>query len=359
MPLSMGGGAMQNNSDRLLGIDLARIAAAWMVMLFHLAYHSWANEGTPASILRGGYAYPELALFSSFGWVGVQIFFVISGLVIARSAEGSTAWQFANNRFLRLFPGALVCASITLIVAILIDWKPLPELLDRYVRSVLFIPIGPWIDGVYWTLAIEIAFYSLVAGLLLIRCPHLIENTVFAVGLVSAASILFGLPSSRLNQFLLLPHGVYFALGCTLWFAHKDGWSRRRILTLLILSAVGLVPLGIQAGLVWGATIAAMAVTLYAGTLSVRMPQMASSAIKTLSLSTYPLYLTHQLVGAAVLRCFSDFGINRFAALFAACALMLALGVVITIGPERTIRRRIRRYTARISTTVSPIPPIT
>ncbi|MER9864925.1 hypothetical protein [Mesorhizobium sp. M0185] len=76
-------------SGRLVGLDLLRIFAAFSVMLFHFAYWSWAPTvaSTPKSITGGALQYPELIPFSWWGWVGVEIFFVISGFVIAFSAS--------------------------------------------------------------------------------------------------------------------------------------------------------------------------------------------------------------------------------------------------------------------------------
>ena len=47
-----------------------------------------------------------------FGWIGVQIFFVISGIVIANSAQSATPFRFAVSRFLRLYPAAWIAAAI-------------------------------------------------------------------------------------------------------------------------------------------------------------------------------------------------------------------------------------------------------
>lgn len=31
-----------------------------------------------------------------------------------------------------------------------------------YLRSVVLLPVGPWVDGSYWSLAVEIVFYMLI-----------------------------------------------------------------------------------------------------------------------------------------------------------------------------------------------------
>ena len=57
-----------SNADRLPGLDLLRCIAIIWVMLFH-------------SFLVGGLG-PEWSWLSSTGWMGVDLFFVLSGFLI-------------------------------------------------------------------------------------------------------------------------------------------------------------------------------------------------------------------------------------------------------------------------------------
>jgi len=340
---------MARKTPRLIGVDLARILAAWMVMAFHLAYWSWAGAGgTIYSILQGAYAFPELRLFSSFGWVGVQVFFVISGLVIACSAERATALDFARRRFLRLFPGAVISATLTLAVALAIEWKPAWELAERYVRSILFVPFGPWMDGAYWTLGIEVSFYMLIGIFIFARRHDRIEHAALAVGVCSAAYLFAThFPDSFANrkaELLLLQHGVYFALGCTIWHGFQRGWTWPRVLSgaslgiVCFLGIVWLPPSGLLAAVVWTTVTAALVLSLhYDDSLATGLRRVVP-AIKMLSLATYPLYLIHTVVGASVMLLLAKLELNRFLALFSVCALLVATSVLITLGPERLLR---------------------
>ena len=74
--------------DISTGIDAIRFSSAVLVSAFHLTWHI-----------------PEAVHVMPFGWIGVQIFFVISGIVIANSARLATPFRFAVSRFLRLYPG--------------------------------------------------------------------------------------------------------------------------------------------------------------------------------------------------------------------------------------------------------------
>ena len=69
------------------GLDLLRFFAACVVMIYHLAFWSWAfPEAQVARASRGVADFEHWAEFTRAGWAGVQIFFVISGFVIALTA---------------------------------------------------------------------------------------------------------------------------------------------------------------------------------------------------------------------------------------------------------------------------------
>src|SRR5256885_15580134 len=65
------------------GLDLVRFAAALMVAVYHFAFFAPAHD-------------PSLTLhpWANWSWVGVELFFVISGVVIAFSASQKNASQF-------------------------------------------------------------------------------------------------------------------------------------------------------------------------------------------------------------------------------------------------------------------------
>src|SRR5580692_7749566 len=85
-------------------LDPLRFGAAFGVALFHQLFWSWAwvSIGHPGfeRTVAADVQYPSAAPFTWFGWVGVEIFFVISGFVIANSASRSSPKQFLVGRAL-------------------------------------------------------------------------------------------------------------------------------------------------------------------------------------------------------------------------------------------------------------------
>jgi peptidoglycan/LPS O-acetylase OafA/YrhL len=65
-------------------------------------------------------ALPYLASYAQYGFLGVPIFFTISGFVIAYSAEGRTPVGFAIARFSRIYPTFLFCMTLTFATILLL-----------------------------------------------------------------------------------------------------------------------------------------------------------------------------------------------------------------------------------------------
>jgi peptidoglycan/LPS O-acetylase OafA/YrhL len=83
----------------LPGLDLLRLFAALLILLDDLGAFSAAHPGVGPP-----FAFQPLNLASRFGWVGVEIFFVISGFGLAISANRRTASEFIKRRLIRIMP---------------------------------------------------------------------------------------------------------------------------------------------------------------------------------------------------------------------------------------------------------------
>jgi peptidoglycan/LPS O-acetylase OafA/YrhL len=67
---------------RVPALDLLRLVAVLGVVLFHYGFRG------PTGLEQTYVALPELAAFARYGFLGVPVFFVISGFVIARRKAG-------------------------------------------------------------------------------------------------------------------------------------------------------------------------------------------------------------------------------------------------------------------------------
>jgi peptidoglycan/LPS O-acetylase OafA/YrhL len=116
-----------------------------------------------------------LSLSGKYGYLGVEIFFVISGFVIPWSLYRSRYAlrdypRFLLKRNVRLYPPYLASIAITILATnfILVPLFHIPRMTVTG-RDLLFhfaylndLVHLPWINVVYWTLAIEFQWYLLV-----------------------------------------------------------------------------------------------------------------------------------------------------------------------------------------------------
>ena len=338
------------------GLDLLRFFAAAMVMMFHLAYLDWVLPGSTAYRLSGGgLRFSELTAVSSFGWLGVQIFFVISGFVIAYSAEGATPFSFIRSRALRLLPAAWICATLSFIIVNLSPTGPLS--LGSYERSLVLWPFGPWVDPSFWTLGVEISFYALVGLLIAGGRFSAILRLAIGLGAISAAYWLAWWLSftdaagalhqwllrhreSRLLELLLVQHGSFFALGVLLWsqlLKRETSGGRVGIAFLLLPCLLQIAAhhalaeekIGVATALwppllIWLGAVAWMVVSIrYNARIAVN--ERWRLRLRRIGLMTYPLYLIHQVIGCLLLGVLASAGLNRFVALAIAIAVVLTL----------------------------------
>ncbi len=143
-------------------IDVLRAVAALLVMVYHVtALGQWSrfNDSVWGLPFRQG-------------WIGVDLFLVISGFVITLSAARAHAnspadfkWAFMQRRFRRLLPlYVLTCVIFVLLVRPEILSRPYGQFWLQVVSHSLFLQnLSPYthgvINGVTWSLALEMQFY--------------------------------------------------------------------------------------------------------------------------------------------------------------------------------------------------------
>jgi peptidoglycan/LPS O-acetylase OafA/YrhL len=335
------------------GIDLIRFFAAFSVLSFHLAY---LNNGANAEYL-------ELRPVAWQGWIGVQIFFVISGFVIANSASVATPSQFIRGRALRLYPAAWICATITFIAL------GAPGEWSRYVRSMLLIPKGPWVDDVYWTLAVEISFYAMTFVMLCIGAFKLISHAAFVVTVFNAICLVvlatnyhdLGDVISRMNL-TLANHGCFFALGIWIWCAAGRPLKYFEIAGIMLAIGTGILQIYLYASkynpypeMIWlSEPILIWLVSVAAIVLFSRVQLAPSKLLRRLGLMTYPLYLVHNVLGRAIESRLLNVGVNRWIALAVAASTVIAISWVVCVALEPQIRLALKKAGAIVPSSRSP-----
>lgn len=358
------------------GLDILRFLAALIVMLFHVGVACWGSPTSGgAPVLRGAYTFPALAPYMWFGWIGVEIFFVISGFVIANSAEGSTPWKFVTSRVLRLYPGAWVCATATAIYLLSIGLIDSP---GRYVGSMLLIPWGPFIDGQYWTLGVEIVFYLAVLALLIIGRYRWINGAAVLLAFYSLTYHCAALAWPKLDalsrgpwRLLLASYGSYFALGIIIRTGTSKGMTRL-LWAGAAMSLLGAVleirqhTIGMSGRATtlpfvladrWPVALAAFLTATLFITLSaiywrklLGLPAWAREGLRNAGLATYPLYLLHFSLGIGLTRELVLAGLDVAPALAIAVVVMTIAAVLVSRLFEPMIRTVLKPLLAALGT---------
>jgi exopolysaccharide production protein ExoZ len=353
------------SSPYIYGIDVVRFLCALMVTMFHLGFASWASP----AYLRP-YKMPLIENVTQPGWVGVQLFFVISGLVIVNSAFSANALWFLRGRILRLYPAVWICASLTFIFIARHGFDG--YLIKTYVRSIILYPVGPWIDGQYWTLATEICFYALV--FMMSAVGQRTKMSALAFGLTAASAIfnaaLWAYPdSSILIAFTGAPYqaiplflGCHFAIGIYIWL-----WSRRQMSTFSWVSfacalVTGLAQVQYAGEEVSSRTVASaghafstvpaigiwavgiiliFAAVGYSKTIG-KLPSSILQPFRALGLMTFPLYLLHFEIGVQFLDWATKKGIAPLLALTLIVPALCLLSLGVCKFGEPPIRNALR-----------------
>jgi peptidoglycan/LPS O-acetylase OafA/YrhL len=361
---------------QIAGLDAVRFATSVLVMMFHLCF--WRNgqlDLQPGWLDAGWW----------FGWVGVEIFFTISGFVIALSARHASPAQYAMSRTVRLVPMIWICATMTFVGTLWLTTGPHPNLVNNYIFTILLRPVGSHIDIVYWTLTVEIAFYLFVFAAIRLASFERMLQVLLIIGLVSSvfdgsllairihggahghlAGLLVGFSNKHMSRLLLLRHGCFFALGSLLWSRMNAGTFRRHFLigALLLLGATSEVVYGAMeeaarfpAGhfSIYDPTIAWLIGVFLIFLVSLRrvdsvlhvgsLPRL----LRTLGLMTFPLYLLHNNLGVLIReRFFAQTHANWIATGGAIVVLMAVSYVVATkLDPRagRLLRALLQRAT--------------
>lgn len=342
---------------RLPELEGFRALAVLSVMAFH--YLQRFADYYP----YGGQLLPP----ARYGWLGVYLFFIISGFVIALTLyQTRSLVDFVLRRIARLLPAMLLCALLTFLLMRLIDTpftlahRPGPE---AFLPSLSFtdpwlwqrlLPGVTYVDGAYWSLFVEVRFYFW-AGLVYFLARRRLFLPVFMTGALAVSALYPVMPATPLKMVChLLFFPEYLALFCTGMLAHALFSGTRH--------GAAIVGFVIFAGLsIWSVhadgavTMLAMAgiVLLFVALICRRawLAALTHPALTLIGACSYSLYLIHQYLGVALITLLPQGRSLPFyaAAVALIAGLVLALAFLIFRVVEQPVQMRARAWIARSS----------
>lgn len=236
--------------------DFIRLAAALSVVFSH----QFALTGRPEPGFMG---------LHSLGGMGVVVFFIVSGYLVAQSWHNDPhVPRFAARRLLRLWPGLAVAVLLTaFVLGPLLSFLPADQYYRhgsvRHYLSNLWFKINGYlpiklegnalpevINGALWTIPLEVKCYVVlallgVAGLLRPLWLVLLTTALlfaYAINEPRGESLVAGFDLA-IEQRFLVEFGLFFAAGSLLHWVKFDNW-RNNLARLAVCVALGAVAYG-------------------------------------------------------------------------------------------------------------------
>lgn len=354
------------NRARVNEIDLLRFIAALAVVFFHYAFRGHAADGL--SVMP----YPWLAPAAMYGYLGANLFFIISGFVILMTAEHGSLRGFVVSRVVRLYPAFWACCSVTFLVVLAFGAPRFHATFGQYAANMSMLNgfIGfagfDWIDGSYWTLFVEMKFYLLVAAVLILGRMRQVQGLLIGWLLLSVLGEAW--PNKILRYFLVVDYAAYFIGGATCFLIWSRGVSPLRIGILAASWALALVQsnkavagMAVHYGTEVSAWVAGGLITLSFGVMLLVALGMTGGFGRrrwvAVGALTYPLYLIHQNIGYIVFnRAYPALDVHLL--LWGVLAVMLATAWLVHVAVERRLAPPLKRGLERLLDKCGRLAPL-
>lgn len=357
---------------RMTLIDGLRGLAAFAVLLFHFCMAARLPFETAAWMPS------PIEWVLEHLWLGVQLFFVLSGFVIAYSVRGRLVTagfigRFVARRSIRLDPPywLLVGVEVGLIALTGRNWEGHAAVANggqaaaHLVYLQEFLGYGELV-GVFWTLCVEVQMY--LAFILLLALAQRLSKTSgeAPTGRRRIAFLLPFLPLTAASVAWLghggsampwaLGYWYMFLLGALVWWTLEGLVSRGWLFGFAAVIACVGSPL-VRWEPMAAVAIATAGVTWVAGKKGTLTTWLAFRPIQYVGRISYSLYLVHLVIGDRVLRWVLESHGRSAATFLAGSALGMLASFVAAHLLHVTVERPAARWARRISLGAKSAPP--
>jgi peptidoglycan/LPS O-acetylase OafA/YrhL len=352
-------------AGRIAVLDGFRLLAATMVVFYHYVGVPNAKIGNTGrrDVLAWGTSAPNvfphlLNQLASYGWTGVELFFMISGFVICMSGWGRRPADFFISRVVRLVPAywaaTLLTAAVLMIFPRLTSGARFSVVLTNLsmVQSVYGVPN---LVPAYWTLFVELTFY-LLFGLVAIGGITYRRMVTFCVLWSVASIVAAGSHHELLNNFINPPYSPFFVAGIAFFLIHKFGSN---LLLWAIVAYSWLISVNQpHTDPPWQVVVLLSAFFVIMALVAThRLDGIQWRWLPVAGALTYPLYLIHQDIGFTAFAYLKNLGPAWVIAL-GTYLVMLGVAWLIHRGVERPFAPLLRRkLTAAVDSVRRSAPP--
>jgi peptidoglycan/LPS O-acetylase OafA/YrhL len=340
---------MSKLSQPLGGHDKNNFIQVWrgIAALLVIYYHLTNRVPLPYLGMKEG---PSLIFYS--GKIGVLIFFVISGYLIVQSLQYSKNLASFYAKRSRIWP-LFVVASIVIFIFLQFFDPPVvpagpkkfythnPSIVDLAGSLFFLEDLGfNWVDGVFWSILVELKFYMWIGLLAVVSRQHFIRYFAIAALVISSLEMAIEFSNVQalrpvqlaLNGFFIAQYLPFFAIGGLLVSKRDHGL----LVGVILLS---LIQAGIKTSMnpdLDGWRTAQFVLVLVA-VIAADAAFLRSRIFLTLGDYSYSWYLFHQMIGLSLIKALSG-SLNYDQALIVALAVTFAISVIASWAAEWRFR---------------------
>ena len=274
-------------NNRNFAIDNIRALAAISVCLYHYTYR--INDLYDLNL--------SIDIFK-FGYLGVELFFILSGYLMLGSITKYSPVQFFKKRFNRIYPTFFVSVIFTSIITLIFSKHSRVDLsLIQLISNLTFLNIPlkiDSIDGVYWTLFIEVLFYFLLFALAFFqkvtKIKDKIVELIIFISLIGSGFWLLN-PGYLSKIFLIFGYLYLFIIGILIKTKKYPFYIR------LISVAIFLLCYSLYSNVLIEELFIIIASILAIILIDLNILNIKNSWLSNFGRISYPFYLIHQNIG--------------------------------------------------------------
>lgn len=335
--------AVTRAKGRFHALDGLRLLAAMLVAGFHYCFVAGRDGFFAVAI------YPEVTRYM---YLGVSLFFILSGFVISFSGNNKTVKAFFILRAVRLYPAFWFCMFITFIGANMLfnDPRFIATWRDAIFNTTMFPGFfgARMVDGVYWTLLVEIKFYVLFGLFLIVKKWAKFEWCLLAWMLIYSINQ-YVIPVA-FSHLIAFPESPLFMMGMLLYLMVEEGVNISRIAALALALAftysyelsrayANAINFGIafEMKYIFPVILCFVGVVWFAAKISV------AKWVQKLGDLTYPFYLLHDYLGLILIGVIASF-LSPMGTIMLVFLLMMLFAYGVNLYVEAPVQKSIKNF---------------